>query len=244
MKAYPQSLRAQIVAAFDNDESSALQLAQRFGVSSGFIDGLLLRRRRTRLFEARRGGPKPRLDQAMLNTVRRWAKDRAQPTLRELCERLRQQRGIRLSLPRMGKVLQQLGLTRGRPRPILTGPALKVIRALAKQNPRATLDKFCQRVREQCRVTVSLATMSLTLQRLGMGKGQGRPLLNESALKRLRSVAQRSPETTVKELGETVQRQCGVRASRSTLYAALKRLGLHRKRGRPRKDIRNSLRTD
>jgi transposase len=244
MKAYPQSLRAQIVAAFDNEEGSAQQLAQRFGVSRRFIDGLLLRRRKTGSFEARRGGPRPRLDQAELDTVRRWAKEKPQLTLRELCERLHQERGIELSVVRMGKVLQQLGLARGRGRPRLTGRALEAIRALAKQNPRATLADFCQCMQEQCGISVSQATMSLTLQRLGLAKGQGRPLFNESALTRLKGLAQKNPEATVKELVEAVERQCGVRASRSTLYGALKRLGLRRKRGRPRKGMRTSLAID
>jgi transposase len=83
--------------------------------------------------------------------------------------------------------------------------------------------------------------MSLTLQRLGMAKGRGRPLFNEPELKRLRRLAQKNPEATVKELGEAMQRQCGVRVSRSTIYAAIKRLGLKRKRGRPRKGRRKSL---
>jgi transposase len=176
--------------------------------------------------------------------VRRWAKENPLPTVRELCERLHQERGLELSVVRMGKVLQQLGLARGRGRPRLTGHALEAIRALAKQNPRATLADFCQRVREHCGVSVSLATMSLTLQRLGLAKGQGRPLLNESTLKRLKRLAQKHPEATVKELGEAVERQCGFRASRSTLYTALKRLGLGRKRGRPRKGRRKSLALD
>jgi transposase len=141
----------------------------------------------------------------------------------------------------MGRVLHRMGLARVRARPRLTGPALKVIRGLAKQHPRATLDKFCQRVRKQCGVTVSLATMSLTLQRLGLAKGQGRPLLNDSALKRLRHLARKNPEATVQELVEAVQSQCGIRVSRSTLYVATKRLGLKRKRGRPGKGRRISL---
>jgi transposase len=83
--------------------------------------------------------------------------------------------------------------------------------------------------------------MSLTLQRLGLAKGQGRPLLNEPELKRLKRLAQKNPEATVKELGEAVERQCGVRASRSTLYAAIKRLRLKLRRGRPRKGRRKRL---
>jgi hypothetical protein len=35
MKAYPHSLRARIVAAFDNEEGSAQELARRFGVAGG-----------------------------------------------------------------------------------------------------------------------------------------------------------------------------------------------------------------
>jgi transposase len=73
--------------------------------------------------------------------------------------------------------------------------------------------------------------MPLSLQRLGMAKGQGRPLFSESALKRLKRLVQKKPEATVKELGEAVERQCGFRASRSTLYPALKRLGLRHRRG-------------
>jgi transposase len=74
-----------------------------------------------------------------------------------------------------------------------------------------------------------------------MAQGQGRPLFNESALKWLKRLAQQNPEATVKEQGEAIERQCGVRVSRSTLYAALKRLGLKRKRGRPRMRRRKSL---
>jgi hypothetical protein len=49
--------------------------------------------------------------------------------------------------------------------------------------------------------------MSLTSQRLGLAKGQGRPLFNESTLKRLERLAQKNPEATVTELGEALQRQ-------------------------------------
>jgi transposase len=177
MKAYPQSLGARIVAAFDNEEGSVQQLAQRFAVSRRFIDGLLRRRRRTESFEARRGGPKPRLDKAALNTLHRWVKEKPQPTLREICERLYQQRGIELSVVRM-----------------VTGRALRVVSRLARGNPAITLDQLCQAVWKQCGINVSLATMSLTLQRLGMAKGQGRPVLNGPELKRVSYLAQKNPK--------------------------------------------------
>ena len=118
---------------------------------------------------------------------------------------------------------------------------MRIVSRLAKGNPAVTLDQLCHGVRKQCGVSVSRSTMPGVLKTLGIAKGQGRPPFNESALKRVRHLARKNPEATMKEMGEAVHRQCGVRVSRSTLYAALKRLGLQRKRGRPRKDRRNSL---
>jgi hypothetical protein len=50
-------------------------------------------------------------------------------------------RGIELSVVRMGKILEGMGLARDRARPRLTERALRVIRASAKQSP----EEFCQR---------------------------------------------------------------------------------------------------
>jgi hypothetical protein len=59
--------------------------------------------------------------------------------------------------------------------------------------------------------------LSPNLHKLGMGEGQGRNLLSEPELKHLNRLARKNPETTIKELGEAVQRHCGVKVSGSTL---------------------------
>ncbi len=114
MKAYSLDLRQKIVDAYDRKQGSQRQLAQSFGVSRTFVEKLFRQRRQTGSLVPRRpgGGHKPLLDPGALQLVRQWVEQQPDLTLRELCDLIQEQKGIRVSVPTMCTWLQRLGLVR------------------------------------------------------------------------------------------------------------------------------------
>lgn len=113
MKAYSMDLRQKIVDAYGRKQGSQRQLAQTFGVSLAFVEKLFRQRRRTGSLAPRSpGGSKPLLGPEALQLVRRLVREQPDITLQELCDAVRQQRGIRVSVPTMCTWLQRLGLGR------------------------------------------------------------------------------------------------------------------------------------
>lgn len=114
MKAYSVDLRQKVIDAYNQREGSQRQLAKRFGVSLTFIEKLLKRYRTDGTVEPRAhgGGQSAKLSleqEAVLTTLIEEDND---AILVELCERLEQSVGVRVSRATMGRIVQKLKLTR------------------------------------------------------------------------------------------------------------------------------------
>jgi transposase len=112
MKPSSLDLRQKILQAYDQKLSSQRALAVLFGVSQAFLEQLWQRRRTTGEIALRphTGGRPARCDPAALACVRQLVRAQPDATLEELCAQLQQQRGVRLSVATMCRVLQRLRL--------------------------------------------------------------------------------------------------------------------------------------
>jgi transposase len=112
MKAYSPDLCAKIVRAYDEGQGSQRQLARQFRVSLAFIQKMRRRQRATGEPAATRhtGGRQPLLDPAALALVTRLIHEQNDLTLSELCERVSDERSVRVSIPTMYRALRRLGL--------------------------------------------------------------------------------------------------------------------------------------
>jgi transposase len=118
MKPYSLDLRQKILRAYDQRFGSQRALAALFGVSQAFVEKLLHRRRTTGQIAARphAGGRQPRCDTAALAVVRQLVLEQPDATLAELCSRLQQRQGLRVSVATMCRLLQRLDLPRKKSR--------------------------------------------------------------------------------------------------------------------------------
>ena len=118
MKAYSLDLRQKILRASEQGLGSQRAIAAFFGVSLSFVEKLLRRRRTTGGIAPRphAGGRRPSCDEAALAQVRRFVHEQPDATLAELCERLFAQRGLRVSVPTMGRLVLSLKLPRKKSR--------------------------------------------------------------------------------------------------------------------------------
>jgi len=114
MKPYALDLRQKILRAYDQHLGSQRALAALFGVSQSFLEKLLHRRRTAGEMAPRphAGGRQPRCDDVALALVRQLVQDQPAATLEELCTQLEQQRGVRVSVATMCRLLQRLGRPR------------------------------------------------------------------------------------------------------------------------------------
>lgn len=111
-RAYSNDLRRKLLEAHQQGKGTLEQLAEKFGVSLGFakkISAALRRTGRMELTEWRHGRPNQ-----VTPVVQEWLRGvlRQQPdlTLGELQQELREQRQVRLSIPRVWVVLRQMKL--------------------------------------------------------------------------------------------------------------------------------------
>jgi len=114
MKAYSLDLRQKVIDAYNRKEGSQRQLAKRFSVSLSFIQDLLKRYREDKTIEPRAhsGGCPAKLNDEQVALVVKLVEDDNDAILVELCERLEQQSGARVSRATMGRITQKLCLTR------------------------------------------------------------------------------------------------------------------------------------
>jgi transposase len=118
MAAYSIDLRQKILHAWERRLGSQRALADLFGVSLSFIEKLIRRYRTTGDIAPKphAGGPTLRLDTTAATLVRRLMHDNADLTLEELCAHVADERGVRVSVATMCRVLQRLGLPRKKSR--------------------------------------------------------------------------------------------------------------------------------
>ncbi len=146
MKTYSLDLRQKILRAYDQRLGSPRALAALFGVSQSFVEKLLRRRRTTGDIAPRphTGGRRALCDEAALAVVRHLVHAQPDATLAELCERLFAQRGLRVSVPTMGRLVLSLKLPRKKSRstPASATPRGSSRRGQStrKKSPRSTLE--------------------------------------------------------------------------------------------------------
>lgn len=114
MKAYSLDLRQKVIDAYNAKEGSQRQLGQRFSVSLSFVRDLLKRYREDGTLAPREhgGGATAKLNAEQVALVERLVEEDNDAILVELCERLEQQSGVRVSRATMGRLTQRLLLTR------------------------------------------------------------------------------------------------------------------------------------
>lgn len=114
MKAYSVDLRQKIIDAHNQQEGSQRQLAKRFRVSLTFIENLLKRYRTDGTVEPRGhgGGQVAKLSPEQETVLASLVEEDNDAILVELCDRLQQRVGVRVSRATMGRIVQKLKLTR------------------------------------------------------------------------------------------------------------------------------------
>ena len=114
MKAYSTDLRQKVIDAHKNEEGSQRQLAKRFSVSLSFVQSLLRRFHFYGTVEAKphSGGQSAKLNSEQMALVALLVEEDNDATLVELCDRLQQKAGVKISRATMGRITQKLNLTR------------------------------------------------------------------------------------------------------------------------------------
>lgn len=114
MKAYSLDFREKIIHIYFTERMSVRKVAKRFGVATSFVEKLLKQLRETGdiLPKPHAGGPKPKLNEAQLKLVKALVEADNDATLDQLRQRLADETSISISRATMGRILQQLGLTR------------------------------------------------------------------------------------------------------------------------------------
>lgn len=127
------------------EKTSVAKTAERFNVSYSFVWKLLNRYQETGKVEPLRhsGGAKPKLSPEQVAFVAQLVEQDNDATLEELCERLNETIGVKVSRATMGRVVQQLQLTRKK----------KTFHASVAESERV------QRLRTQYWITVSEAKL-------------------------------------------------------------------------------------
>jgi transposase len=111
--AYSDDLREKFYRAYQRGDGSVAVLAERFGVSESWGEGLLRTVRRTGSTVRPAGkprGPRSKLTPERQRQLRGWITQQPDLTLMELQQKLREQTGIYSSLSRLWEVLGALGL--------------------------------------------------------------------------------------------------------------------------------------
>jgi transposase len=118
MAAYSIDVRQKILRACERPLGSQRRIADVFGVSLAFVEKVLRQHRTTGDIAPKphAGGQKPRLDPAAQAVERRLVADHPDATLEEVCTRVAADRGVRVSVPTMCRVLRRLGLPRNKSR--------------------------------------------------------------------------------------------------------------------------------
>ena len=116
MKAYSVDLRQKIIDAHNQREGSQRQLAKRFRVSLTFIENLLKRYRTDGTVEPRAHGvgQSAKLSPEQETVIATLVKEDNGAILIELCDRLEQRVGVRVSRATMMRIVQKLKLTRNK----------------------------------------------------------------------------------------------------------------------------------
>lgn len=110
--AYSKDLRARVIAAWEAKEGSQRDLAQRFKVSLSFVRNLLRHYRTNGQIEAKRrgGNLKPLIQDEQMAIIKSLVEEKNDLLLSELCLRLTERTGIKVSVSTMYRALEKLDL--------------------------------------------------------------------------------------------------------------------------------------
>jgi len=111
-RAYGDELRRKLLQAYDRKEGSLRELAKRFGVSAGWAWKISATRRRTGAMERpqQRHGPVSRVTPDIEARLRALLRRQPYLTLAELQQQLERDTGLYLSIGRLWRALQEMGL--------------------------------------------------------------------------------------------------------------------------------------
>lgn len=114
MKPYSIAFRKKIVETRQNTNKSIQQIAERFGVSYSFVRKLLKRYEAKGTIEPdpHGGGKSLKLNLQQIEIVIQLVEEDSNATLQQLCDRLEERTGMKVSIPTMYRLLQRLKLTR------------------------------------------------------------------------------------------------------------------------------------
>ena len=114
MKAYSLDLRRRVLEAALSGEHTIAEVAQVFGVGTTFVNRMLSLHRQGQDLALRPhgGGRQARLSPAHHKLLRSAIRRNNDATLAELRTYLADKAGVALSIPTLGRILQQLGLGR------------------------------------------------------------------------------------------------------------------------------------
>jgi transposase len=103
-----------VIDAWNAQEGTQSQLAERFKVSLSFVKRVLRRYRTSGQREAKSRGATltPTIDREALKEVQSWIEQKPDILLEELCEQLAKHQGIKVSQPTMCRAVQRLKMPR------------------------------------------------------------------------------------------------------------------------------------
>lgn len=138
MKPYSVDLRRRVVQVYRAGNQTLAEVAQRFCVSSNWVQRMVLKAGAGQTLEPRphRGGPVRAIHGRTLLVVYRLLEADPTATLAELAQRLEQVSGVRVSAATLGLTLKRLGFRRKRTSPHAQErdrPAVQAQRALFRQ---------------------------------------------------------------------------------------------------------------
>lgn len=114
MKAYSTDLREKVIDAYNNLEGSQRELAKRFSISLSFVQSLLRRYHNSGSVEPKphAGGQSAKLTSEQVALITTLVEEDNDAILVELCARLEERTGVKVSRATMGRITQKLNLTR------------------------------------------------------------------------------------------------------------------------------------
>lgn len=186
MKAYSLDFRQKLVDTYFKEGPSQRKIAKRFGVTLSFVEKLLKQQRETGDIAPKPhgGGRPPKLNAEQLSLVVALVEADNDATLEELSQQLQEKTTITVSRSTMGRVLQQLKLTRKK----------KTLHATEKDTPRvqqARLD-YWERIRDidpEDLVFIDESGINLAMIRLYARSLQGERAVGDRPQQRGQSVS-------------------------------------------------------
>lgn len=186
MKSYSLDFRQKIVSSYFKEDSSQRKIANRFGVALSFVEKLLKQQRETGDLAPKPhgGGPTPKLNAEQLSLLAALVEADNDATLEELCQQLQERTTITISRSTMGRMLEQLNLTRKK----------KTLHATEKDTPRVQQARlaYWERIRDidpENLVFIDESGINLAMTRLYARSPQGERAIGDRPQQRGQTVS-------------------------------------------------------